>query len=425
VARNLSVADLTPVAGGGLLDRRLLLKSGLVLATAQSISTSAGADLVDPADPPWQRKTGGPFTTYGTPSPFEKYVIRNTGGNRTPAGDGVSWTPLEDLEGIITPSGLHFERHHDGVPAIDPALHRLVIHGLVRQPLEFTVESLVRYPMRSRFLFIECGGNSNAGWHEEPIQRPVGAFHGLVSCSEWTGVPLGILLDEAGITVGASWVIAEGADAGLLNVSLPLSKLADDAMVALYQNGERIRPETGYPLRLIVPGWEGITNVKWLRRLHVTDAPAMARNETAKYTELLPSGKARMFTFVMEAKSLITSPSPGEKMFGADTYEIRGLAWSGRGRIAKVDVSADGGKSWAEAHLQDPILPQCFTRFRMPWAWNGKPAVLKSRATDETGYVQPEREVLVKERGREGYFHYNAIVSWAVDEDGEITHVYA
>jgi sulfane dehydrogenase subunit SoxC len=238
-------------------------------------------------------------------------------------------------------------------------------------------------------------------------------------------VPLSILLDEAGVDAKASWIIAEGADAGLLNVSLPLSKLADDAMIGLYQNGERVRPENGYPMRLIVPGWEGITNVKWLRRLHVTDQPAMTRNETAKYTELQPSGKARMFTFVMDAKSLITSPSPGQKMHGPNVYEVRGLAWSGRGKIAKVEVSGDSGTSWAEAHLQEPVMAHCFTRFRCPWSWDGKPAVLKSRATDETGYVQPERDALVKARGREDYFHYNAIVCWAIDEDGEITHVYA
>ena len=431
MAVKLSSDDLKPVAGGGLLHRRLFLKGGLVLATAQVAATPPSAGEApspradDPADPPWLHQTGGPFTAYGTPSKYERSVVRNIGGNRTPAGDGISWTPLEDIEGIITPSGLHFERHHDGVPDINPKLHRLVIHGLVQRPLEYTVESLLRYPMQSRFLFIECGGNSNAGWHEEPIQRPVGAFHGLVSCSEWTGVPLSVLLDEAGVDPKASWIIAEGADAGLLNVSLPVSRLADDAMIVLYQNGERLRPECGYPIRLIVPGWEGITNVKWLRRLHVTDQPAMTRNETAKYTELLPSGKARMFTFVMEAKSLITSPSPGQRLHGQNVYEVRGLAWSGRGKIAKVDVSADGGKTWAEAHLQDPVMPYCFTRFRCPWAWDGKPATLKSRATDETGYVQPERDVLVKERGREGYFHYNAIVCWAVDEDGEITHVYA
>jgi sulfane dehydrogenase subunit SoxC len=432
MAGKFSDGDLTPIAGGGLLDRRLLLKRGAIFAAATSwpagLAHAAtgnppqGANL---ADPPWLHQTGGPFSGYGTPSKYEKYVVRNIGGNRAPAGDGVSWTPLEDLEGIVTPSGLHFERHHNGVPDIDPKQHRLVIHGRVRQALMFTVENLLRYPMRSQFLFIECGGNSNAGWHEEPIQRPVGSFHGLVSCSEWTGVPLSVLLDEAGVEPSASWVIAEGADANLLNVSLPLSKLIDDAIVALYQNGERLRPENGYPVRLVVPGWEGITNVKWLRRLHVTDQPAMTRNETAKYTELLPSGKARMFTFVMDAKSLITSPSPGQTLNGPNIYEIRGLAWSGRGKIAKVDVSADGGKSWAEALLDEPVMTRCFTRFRVPWKWNGEPAILKSRATDETGYVQPERDVLVKERGRNGYFHYNAIVSWAVDEDGTVSHVYS
>jgi sulfane dehydrogenase subunit SoxC len=432
MAGKFSDGDLTPIAGGGLLDRRLLLKSGVVFAAAAASPIGlARAETGDPpqdvsvADPPWLHKTGLPFTGYGTPSKYEKYVVRNIGGNRAPAGDGVSWTPLEDLEGIITPSGLHFERHHNGVPDIDPQQHRLVIHGRVRQALMFTVEKLLRYPMRSQFLFIECGGNSNAGWHEEPIQRPVGSFHGLVSCSEWTGVQLSVLLDEAGVDPSASWVIAEGADANLLNVSLPLSKLMDDAVVALYQNGERLRPENGYPVRLVVPGWEGITNVKWLRRLHVTDQPAMTRNETAKYTELLPSGKARMFTFVMDAKSLITSPSPGQTLKGPNVYQIRGLAWSGRGKIVKVDVSADGGKSWAEAHLDEPVMSRCFTRFRMPWNWNGEPAVLTSRATDETGYVQPERDILIKERGRDGYFHYNAIVSWAVDEDGEVRHVYA
>jgi sulfane dehydrogenase subunit SoxC len=433
VAGQFSDEDLKPVAGGGLLHRRLLLKRGLTFAAAvaalPTIESKAASDgsgeNFNLANPPWLHKTGGPFTGYGVPSRYEDHVVRNIGGNRSPAGDGVSWTPLQDLNGIITPSGLHFERHHNGVPDIDPTLHRLVIHGRVRQSLMFTIESLLRYPMRSQFLFIECGGNSNAGWHEEPIQRPVGSFHGLVSCSEWTGVPLSILLDEAGVEPGASWVIAEGADAGLLNVSLPLSKLMDDAIVALYQNGERIRPENGYPVRLVVPGWEGITNVKWLRRLQVTDQPAMTRNETAKYTELLPSGKARMFTFIMDAKSLITSPSPGQVLKQHGVYEIHGLAWSGRGKIAEVDVSADGGTSWAQAHLDEPVMSRCFTRFRMPWSWEGKPAILKSRATDETGYVQPERDVLVKERGHNDYFHFNGIVSWAVDEDGEVSHVYA
>ncbi len=435
---SLSGDDLIPVAGNGILHRRLFLKNTLVLAVAGAAGTASAAEpeaaaspapvpeiAIDPSSPPWMHKPGLPFTGYGKPSKFEARTLRNIGGNRDLAGNGVSWTPLEALEGIITPSGLHFERHHNGVPEIDPAHHRLVIHGAVRQPLSFTVDNLLRYPMRSHLIFIECGGNSNAGWHSEPIQRPVGSFHGLVSCSEWTGVPLAVLLDQAGVDPKSSWVIAEGADAAVMNVSLPLAKLMDDAIVALYQNGERIRPENGYPLRLVVPGWEGVVNVKWLRRLQVTDQPVMARNETAKYTELLPNGKARQFTFVMEAKSLITSPSPGLKMHGANVYEIRGLAWSGRGKITKVEVSADGGKSWGEAALQEPVLSRCFTRFRAPWAWDGGPAVLKSRATDETGYVQPERDVLVSERGRDGYFHYNAIVAWSIDEEGKVSHVYA
>ncbi len=434
---NDSIDDLEHAAAGGLLHRRALLRQGLVLATATAAvpaaiaqtapAASPAGDAVAPLDPkpPSLTTPGAPFSAYGSPSGFERRVMRAVGANADVPGNGVSWTPLESLEGIITPSGLHFERHHNGVPAIDPKQHRLMIHGLVKQPLTFSVDSLLRYPMRSHLIFLECGGNSNAGWHSEPIQRPVGSFHGMVSCSEWTGVPVSVLLDEAGVDASAAWAVLEGADAGALNVSLPLDKLREDCIVAIYQNGERIRPEQGYPLRLIVPGWEGIVNVKWLRRLELTAEPAMTRDETAKYTELQPDGKARQFTYVMEAKSVITSPSAMQRLKDPGVYEIKGLAWSGRGRIARVDISADGGKTWAEAALQEPVLPRCLTRFRAAWNWSGKPAVLKSRATDETGYVQPERDVLVAERGRRGYFHYNAIVSWAVDEDGNVSHVYA
>ncbi len=420
----LPVADAAdpPVAGGGLLHRRVLLRSSLVLATAIG-GAKAAADAPD-ARPAWMRQPGAPFSGYGQPSPHEAAVMRRIGANRTAPSNGVSWTPLEDLEGMITPSGLHFERHHNGVPAIDPAQHRLMIHGLVKTPLQFSVADLRRYPMRSHLIFIECGGNSNAGWHEKPIQRPVGSVHGMVSCSEWTGVPVSVLLREAGLDAKALWAIAEGADALAMNVSVPVARLMDDAIVALYQNGEPIRPENGYPLRLVLPGWEGVVNVKWLRRLHLANQPAMARNETAKYTELQPDGKARQFTFEIGVKSLITSPSHGQRLAGADVYEIKGLAWSGRGRIRQVEVSADGGTSWTLAALQDPVLPRCLTRFRAAWRWDGTPAVLKSRATDESGAVQPERDVLVQQRGRNGYYHYNAIVSWAVDDDGTVTHVY-
>jgi sulfane dehydrogenase subunit SoxC len=410
-------------------DRRSFLRHGLALSgsglAAAAGATAAEAPLHDSGRPAWMKTPGQPFSNYGQPSPQERGVVRWISANRAVPGNGVSWTPLHDLEGIITPSGLHFERHHNGVPQISLDQHRLLIHGQVRQALTFAVSDLWRYPMVSQILFIECGGNSNSGWHRLAQQTRAGLLHGLASCSDWAGVPLSLLLDEVGADASASWLIAEGADAAAIQVSVPMSKARKDCMVALYQNGERIRPENGYPLRLIVPGWEGILNIKWLRRLEVASEPVMARNETARYTELQPSGKARMFTFVMDAKSLITSPSPGQKLGAKGVYEIRGLAWSGRGRIRAVDVSTDAGAHWVPAQLQEPVLPMAFTRFRTGWEWSGAPAVLKSRATDETGYVQPERSALIAERGRRGYFHYNAIVCWQVDEDGEVSHVYS
>jgi sulfane dehydrogenase subunit SoxC len=411
-------------------ERRGFLRQGLALSAAAvaagNRASAAPPDTTpqDPSRPPWMKTPGQPFSNYGQPSPQQRGVVRWISANRDVPGNGVSWTPLHDLEGIITPSGLHFERHHNGVPQIPIDQHQLLIHGQVRRALTFSMAELARYPLRSQILFIECGGNSNAGWHQLAQQTRAGYLHGLASCSEWAGVPLSLLLDEAGADPAVSWLIAEGADAAAIQISLPLSKARKDCLLALYQNGERIRPENGYPLRLIVPGWEGVLNIKWLRRLEVAREPVMARNETARYTELQPSGKARMFTFVMDPKSLITSPSPGHRLDGKGVYEIRGLAWSGRGRIRAVDVSIDGGAHWAPAQLQEPVLPMAFTRFRTAWDWSGVPTVLKSRATDESGTVQPERAALIAQRGRHGYFHYNAIVCWQVDEDGELSHVY-
>lgn len=427
-------SDLEPVAGGGLLDRRLFLKRGLIIGAATAIASKSATALAETAATgvnamqgrePWMLKSGKPFSNYGQPSPHESKTIRWISANSMASGNGVSWCPLHELEGTITPNGLHYERHHNGVPEIEPDKHLLLVHGMVDNPLTFTIRDLLRYPMESRVCFIECGGNSNAGWNSNPIQAAAGHFHGLISCSEWTGVPLSIILNEAGLKPEATWLVAEAADGIAMNISLPVEKAMDDVILALYQNGERIRPENGYPLRLLVPGWEGVVNVKWLRNLQLTDQPVMARNETAKYTELLPSGKTRQFTFVMDAKSLITSPCAGQEMHGPGLYQITGLAWTGHGRISRVEVTADGGASWAEAMLQEPVLSKSLTRFRIPWKWNGETAVIKSRATDETGYVQPERDVLVGERGRHGYFHYNAIVSWEVSPEGYISHVYA
>jgi len=411
-----------PVAGNGLLDRRLFLSNALSFGAVASIASGSVTAAVP--DEPWMREPGAAFTNYGVPSPHEKAVLRWISATAMAPTNGVSWSPLHELDGILTPSGLHFERHHNGVPQIDPALHRLVINGRVSRPLEFAIDALLRYPRVSRLCVLECGGNSNAGWQQKPIQTAAGYFHGLVSCSEWSGVPLRLLLDEAGLEADAAWIVAEGADAFGMTISLPLPKARHDTLLALFQNGERLRPEQGYPLRLLVPGWEGVVNVKWLRTLTVSDAPVMARNETARYTELQADGSARMFTFEMDVKSLLTRPSGGMQLDGPGFYELSGLAWSGRGRITRVDVSADGGASWAEAALNEPVLAQCFTRFRVPWQWNGKPCVLQSRATDDTGAVQPTRAALLAARGRHGYFHYHAIVSWQVDADGALSHTY-
>ncbi len=402
------------------LDRRGFVRRGLLLGPALAAPAAA-------AEPePWRRRPGAPFSDYGQPSPQEQATRRRVGLNhRGIDGNGAAWTPLERLEGTITPNGLHFVRNHNGTPAIDAARHRLLLHGRLRQPLAWDVESLLRYPLHSRQLFLECGGNSNAGWHEEPAQRPAGLLHGLVSCSEWSGVPLARLLEEAGVERGEGWLVATGADAGAFHMSLPLEKAFDDCLVALYQNGERLRPENGYPLRLLVPGWRGVNSVKWLASLQVADQPAMGRNETARYTELLPSGRARQFAFEMQVKSLITTPSHGQSLPGPGWQELRGLAWSGRGRIVRVEVSVDGGASWRDAALQGPVLPRSLTRFRAPWSWEGRPAVLQSRATDESGAVQPGRAALLAERGTRGFYHYHAIVSWEVDEHGYVSHGYA
>jgi sulfane dehydrogenase subunit SoxC len=319
---------------------------------------------------------------------------------------------------------LHYERHHAGIPAIDPARHRLVIHGMVDRPLSFTMAEIRRLPSVSRTLVLECGGNSGSEWQSKTapdVQRS----HGLVSCSEWTGVPLSLLLAEAGLQPGAKWVIAEGADACRMERSIPIAKAMDNILLAYGQNGEAIRPAQGYPLRLIVPGWEGNTNVKWLQRLRVTDQPYMARDETSKYTDLMPDGKARIFTFQMEAKSVITFPSGGQALPGPGLYELTGLAWSGRGKIERVEITTDGGRTWVEAHLQAPLLPIAFTRFRLPWRFDGRETVIASRATDESGYVQPSRDALIEARGTNSGYHYNGVKLWKVQADGTVTNVEA
>jgi sulfane dehydrogenase subunit SoxC len=422
--------QLEPAAGNGILDRRIFLE-GTLLAGASGIagapiaSTAAGAEPLVVA--PWMKTPGAELTAYGQPSRFEGKVVRNVPRPPNPAtvGIGTARTPVQLLTGMITPNGLHFDRSHSGTPDIDPEAHRLLIHGLVKRPLVFTLAALSRYPMVSRIAFLECAGNSQLLNAPQPQAANAQAIHGLISCAEWTGVPLATLLDEAGVEPAAKWVIAEGADAAAMSRSIPLAKCLDDAFICLYQNGERVRPANGYPIRLLLPGFEGNMNVKWLRRLKLAEAPAMTKDETSKYTILLKDGKAWQFVFPIEVKSIITQPSPGLVLRGQGFYEISGLAWSGNGRIAKVEVSADGGRSWAPAALQEPVLSRAVTRFRAPWQWDGGPAVLGSRATDETGMMQPTRAALAAERGLRGAYHYNAIANWRIDEKGEASNVYA
>ena len=283
----------------------------------------------------------------------------------------------------------------------------------------------MRYPMETHIRFIECAGNGGAFSQAQPQQITAGELNGLLSCSEWTGVRLSTLLAEAGVAREAKWVIAEGADAAAMSRSIPLEKCMDDAMIALYQNGEAIRPEQGFPMRLLVPGFEGNMNVKWLRRLNVIAAPVDARDETSHYTELMPSGKARQFMFLEAAKSAILKPSFGMTMKGPGSYEVSGLAWSGAGRISKVEVSADGGKSWTVAPLTEPVLSKALTRFRLPWNWDGRPSVLMSRATDENGGTQPTRASWISEYAPGQGYHFNGIQSWSVEADGTVKNVYA
>ena len=352
-------------------------------------------------------------------------LSRLNGAVRLPDEPGLnavaSFTPLRESAGIITPSELHFERHHAGVPAIDAASHTLTVHGLVDRPRSFTVADLKAMPAVSTVLFIECAGNSSSEWRGASA-ADVQHADGLTSCSEWTGVPLASLLRMCGARAGASWVLTEGADACRLARSLPMSKASRDALVAYAQNGAPLRAEQGFPLRLVVPGWEGICSVKWLRRVEAINRPAMTFWETARYADLMPDGRARQFTFVMEVKSVITRPSGGDTLRGGGAYEITGLAWSGRGAIARVDVTTDGGATWMRAELEAPPLPFAHARFRYPWIWNGKEARIASRAVDDTGAVQPSLPDLIAARGEHSGYHNNAIQPWHVAADGRVTN---
>jgi len=407
--------------------RRLLLKMAGAAAGAALIDGRAARadDAAPPADNEWSQSLGAGVVDqpYGKPSAEQVDVIRRnvpwlTAGTES----SISFSPLQSLHGIITPNGLFFERYHAGRPDVEADKHRLMIHGLVDRPLILTMKDILRFPSTSRIHFIECPANGGMEWRGAQLNS-LQFTHGMVSCAEWTGVKLSTLLEEVGLKKDAQWVLVEGADGAHMTRSLPLSKCLDDCLVVYAQNGEALRPEQGYPLRLIVPGWEGNVSVKWLRRIKVGDKPWYTREETSKYTDLMPDGKSRGFTWLIDAKSVITFPCPEVPLSGPGLYEIRGLAWTGNGRIKEVHVSTDGGVNWRQAELKDPVLSKALARFTIPWRWDGKPAFLESRAVDETGFVQPTLAALRQVRGTSSVYHNNAIQTWQVKPDGSIYDV--
>jgi sulfane dehydrogenase subunit SoxC len=406
-------------------DRRMTRRGALIAGTTGVVGaavTLAGqrADQAArphvPADP--TKVQGASASDLGARSPFEQPKRLSLNQRRT-----SSQTPLQDLEGIITPSDLHFERHHGGVPTIDPKRYSLLIHGLVERPTVFSLADLKRFPAKSVIRFIECSGNGGRAYRrgEGTAELTPQQIDGLTSTSEWTGVPLATLFREVGASPKASWFLAEAMDAAVLTRSIPMEKAFDDAMIVYAQNGEALRPEQGYPARLFLPGFEGSSSVKWLRRIELATEPFMTREETSKYTDPLPDGTSRIFSLVMDAKSIITEPAYPDRLSGPGWWEIRGLAWTGRGRITRVEVSVDGGKSWNAATLDEPVLPKCHTRFRYAWNWTGGETVIMSRATDETGYVQPTLDVLMAARGPATAYHFNNIRAWRVAADGAVT----
>ncbi|MFN8669670.1 MAG: sulfite dehydrogenase [Gemmatimonadaceae bacterium] len=383
-------------------------------ATPGGAAAATQARPVVPADP--TKVIGSPTTAVGSRTPFFTPA-------RNPNGDtvGSSLTPLEKLTGTVTPSDLHFERHHAGIPAIDPERHALMIHGLVDRPMVFTLDEVKRFPQVTRTHFIECSGNGRAGYRDPKPELTPQKVAGMSSNTEWIGVPLATLMREVGVHDDATWFLAEGGDACLMTRSVPIAKGWDDALVVWAQNGEPLRPEQGYPLRLLLPGWEGNINIKWLRRLEFGTRPWMTRWETSKYTDPLPNGTARQFSFEVDARSIITSPAYPDRMASPGWRPISGLAWSGRGRIRAVEVSVDGGTSWHAAELLTAPLPKAHVRFQYMWNWTGGEHVLLSRAIDETGYIQPTRTALIAARGIGTDYHYNNIVGARVATDGSVT----
>jgi len=415
--------------------RDFLRKSFLAAGAAMAAPLVARADAAGDPDilnlPPWTTSLGLPVATnpYGQPSKYESQLLRRESPGLTRVGGAsVSFCPLQGLFGIITPSGLHFERHHQGWHDVDPSKHRLMINGsdpaFLKQPKVYTMDQLMRLPPVSRIHFIECGANTGLEWGNVAVPT-VQYTHGMLSCSEFTGVPLKTLLEDCGVDYRkARYVLAEGADGSSMTRTIPMEMVENGEVIVAYgMNGEMLRPENGYPLRLVVPGVQGVSWVKWLRRIEVGDMPYATKDEAVHYIDLMPDGMHRQYTSIQECKSVITSPSGGQQLLETGFYNVTGVAWSGRGKITRVDVSFDGGINWKTARLEGPIQNKALTRFNIDWVWDGKPAILQSRAIDETGYVQPSYGQLRAVRGTKSIYHNNAIQSWKVVESGEVSNV--
>ena len=408
--------------------RRGFIRAGLAaggaIATA-GVARAAGDPAITELQP-WSQQLGAAVDAapYGMPSPFEANVKRRTVPWLTADPiSSINFTPLHELDGIITPNGLCFERHHGGAATIDPAKHRLMINGLVERELVFTMEDLMRFPRENHVYFLECAANSGMEWRGAQLNG-CQFTHGMIHNVMYTGVPLRLLLEEAGVKPAGTWLLAEGADASGMTRSIPMEKALDDCLVAFKMNGEALRAEQGYPLRLVVPGWEGNMWIKWLRRFEVGDQPWEQREETSKYTDLMPDGRARKFTWAMDAKSVITNPSPQAPLTHTKGPTVlTGVAWSGHGTIPRVDVTLDGGKNWHQARMSGPSLDKSMHRFYFEFDWNGSPLLLQSRAHDSTGYVQPTKNELRNIRGVNSIYHNNGIQTWYVNEKGEAENV--
>ncbi|WP_439604812.1 sulfite dehydrogenase [Shinella sp.] len=425
----MSEATERPKGATGL-GRRGFLKAGLAggaaIAAASLPSRAAANDPAITELRDWNQFLGEGVDArpYGMPSQFESAVVRrNVPWLTADSVSSVNFTPLHELEGIITPNGLCFERHHAGIAEIPASEHRFMIHGLVDTPLVFTMADLMRFPRENRIYFLECAANGGMEWRGAQLNG-CQYTHGMVHCVMYTGVPLHYLLREAGVKANGAWLLAEGADASHMTRSIPLAKGLDDCLVAFKMNGEALRPEQGYPLRLVVPGWEGNMWVKWLRRIEVGDQPWHHREETSKYTDLLPGGKARRHTWEMDVKSVITNPSPQAPIrHGRGRLVASGLAWSGHGRITEVHVSTDGGRQWHPARIDGPSLPMALHRFYYEFDWDGSPLFLQSRAIDEKGFMQPTKQQLRTARGFNSIYHNNGIQTWYVDSEGSVENV--